>query len=87
MKRYKISSWIVLCIMFIIVSMTDANAETVQNKETANLIFNLENGVLTISGKGAIPECKHRKIKWSEAKAWTECEYDGSSEWTWYNNW
>lgn len=88
MKRYKRAAvWILLCAMFIIVSMTDANAKTMQNKEMGNIICDLENGVLTISGKGAIPECKHKKIKWSEAKAHTECEYDGSSDWTWYDNW
>ena len=75
MKRWKT---IILFLMFGIALLKygrmDVSADTVTGKLGTNITWKLENGVLTISGKGDMLDCKHKKISTWEGDI--SCGYD-----------
>ncbi len=77
MKRWKIT---VLCLIFGMVFLTwcrmDVSADTVTGKLGDNITWKLEmeSGLLTISGKGDMLDCKHKKISTWEGEM--SCGYD-----------
>ncbi len=75
MKRWKT---IILFLMFGIALLTygrmDVSADIVTGKLGTNIIWKLEDGVLTISGKGDMLDCKHKKISTWEGDI--SCGYD-----------
>ena len=75
MKRWKT---IILFLMFGIALLTygrmDVSADIVTGKLGTNITWKLEDGVLTISGKGDMLDCKHKKISTWEGDI--SCGYD-----------
>ncbi len=82
MKRYKtIVITFMICIMFVFFCRQEVNAET--GKYGKNITWRLKDGVLTISGKGDMPECGHKKLKLFEGQI--SCnEEDDEEEGKWY---
>ncbi len=79
MKRWKIT---VLCLIFGMVFLTcgrmDVSADMVTGKLGDNITWKLEmeSGLLTISGKGDMLDCKHKKISTWEGETSCYYEYD-----------
>ena len=82
MKRYKkVVLFFLLSMIFAAVCRQEANAET--GKYGKNITWRLEDGVLTISGKGDMPECGHKKLELFEGQI--SCnEEDDEEEGKWY---
>ncbi len=88
MKRWKIT---VLCLIFGMVFLTecrmDVSADMVTGKLGDNITWKLEmeSGLLTISGKGDMLDCKHKKIP-TEWAGYPSCVHEYSEQ-TWGNTW
>ena len=88
MKRYKsILLFLTFVIMFFTLGKTNVIAETVTGKLGDNSTWKLEmeKGLLTISGKGDMLDCKHKKIP----IAWSgdpDCGYEFYEQ-TWRSTW
>ncbi len=88
MKRYKsILLFLTFVIMFFTLGKTNVIAETVTGKLGNNITWKLEmeKGLLTISGKGDMLDCKHKKIP----IAWSgdpDCGYEFYEQ-TWRSTW
>ncbi len=67
----------ILCVLFLITCRTEANAKTITGKNGKNLTWKIEDGVLTLSGKGAMKGCGHKKMKWGEFA----CYYENKKDW------
>ena len=79
MKRCKMTVlFILLCAMPLSAGRTDAEAETVTGKNGKNLTWKIEDGVLTLSGKGPMKGCGHKKVKWSGDLI---CTYENKEDW------
>ena len=84
MKHFKTRVlFIILCTMFISFTRMDVHADSVEGTSGKNITWKLEDGVLTISGKGNMPECKHKKLELVEGAI--NCENDSENmDWNYY---
>ena len=87
MKRCKSAVLImIICVMFLACGRMNVNAEIVTGTNGKNITWKVENGVLTISGKGDMLGCGHSdKINWFVRTEWWEelidCKYENVTEW------
>ncbi len=68
----------IICILFLFNYKTEINAKTITGKNGKNLIWKIEDGVLTLSGKGAMKGCGHKKMKWHGE---FDCYYENKKDW------
>ncbi len=79
MKRCKwIGLLIMLCVVFLFTNRTEADGKTITGKNGKNLTWKIEDGVLTLSGKGAMKGCGHKKMKWNGDLI---CSYESKEDW------
>ena len=78
-KQHKLVVLItILCVMLLFSIKTEANARTITGKNGKNLTWKIDDGVLTLSGKGAMKGCGHKKMKWHGE---FECYYENKEDW------
>ena len=70
--------YFIMCVMFVFSVNTEINAKTVTGKNGKNLTWKIEDGVLTLSGKGAMKGCGHKGIKWNGDLI---CSYEHKEDW------
>lgn len=71
---------IIMCVMFALWGRMDIHAQTITGTNGQNITWKIENGVLTISGKGPMLDCgHHEKVTWFEGDM--ACEYENDEEW------
>ncbi len=79
MKRCK---WIglltMLCLVFLFANSTETLAKTVTGKNGKNLTWKIKDGVLTLSGKGGMKGCGHKKM---HNDGDLECYYENKEDW------
>ena len=81
MKQYKTAAALVmLCVIFIFGGRTDVKADSAEGTNE-NISWKLEDGVLTIWGKGDMPECGHKKMRVYEETL--DC-YENNADWNEY---
>ncbi len=68
----------IICLLFLFTSRIEANAKTITGKNGKNLTWKIEDGVLTLSGKGAMKGCGHKKMKWYGE---FDCYYENKKDW------
>ncbi len=79
LKRCKwIGLLIMLCVVFLFTNRTEADGKTITGKNGKNLTWKIEDGVLTLSGKGGMKGCGHKKMKWHGE---FECYYENKEDW------
>ena len=79
MKRCKWTGLLVmLCAMLLFACRTEAHAKTVTGKNGKNLTWKIEDGVLTLSGKGDMKGCGHKKM---HSDGDLECYYENKEDW------
>ncbi len=77
MKRWKITVlFLIFGMVFLKGGRMDVSANPVTGKLGDNITWKLENGLLTISGKGDMLDCKHKKISTWEGETSCYYEYD-----------
>ena len=79
MKRWKtIVLFLIFGMVFLTCGRMNVNAETITGKLGNNITWKLEmeTGLLTISGKGDMLDCKHKKISTWEGQTSCYYEYD-----------
>lgn len=81
MKRYKtVVLFIMLCVIFIFGEKKDVKADSIEGTNE-NISWKLEDSVLTIWGKGDMPECEHKKMEIYEDTI--NC-YESNADWNEY---
>ena len=81
MKQYKtVVVFVMLCVMLIFGGNMDVRADSAEGTNE-NISWKLEDGVLTIWGKGDMPECEHKKLEIYEG---TIGCYENNSDWNDY---
>ncbi len=79
MKFCKFITWFtLLCMILMFTNKSDVNAKTIAGKNGKNLTWKIEDGVLTLSGKGAMKGCGHKKMKWHGE---FDCYYENKKDW------
>ena len=70
--------YFIICVMFLFSVNTEINAKTVTGKNGKNLTWKIEDGVLTLSGKGAMKGCGHKGMKTNGDLG---CYYENKEDW------
>lgn len=70
-----------MCVMSAFLCGMEVNAETITGRYGKNITWKLEGSVLTISGKGDMPECGHKKLKLFEGTIACDEEVDDDEKW------